>query len=52
MLVGLKGGLEATGGALVPRVDDFVKVGARGLVNGFGNAAERELAVLVAVRDG
>jgi hypothetical protein len=50
--VGLEGGLEATGGALVPRVDDCVKVGARGLVNGFGNTAERRLEVFVAVRDG
>jgi hypothetical protein len=52
-LVGLTGGLVFTGGALVPLVDDCVKVGARGLVKGFGNAAERGLAsVLVAVRDG
>jgi hypothetical protein len=55
-LVDLEGGLEATGGALVPLVDDCVKVGARGRVNGFGNAAERGLAtvaaVFVAVRDG
>lgn len=52
------GGLESlgfAGGALVPLVD-WVKVGARGLVKGFGKAAERVVTVVepefVAVREG
>lgn len=47
---GLEGGL-LVGGALAPLVD-WVRVGARGLVSGFGRIAPLEEVIFVAVLDG
>ena len=48
---GFEGGFELVGGALVPLVD-LVRVGATGLVSGFGVGAPRDALMLVAVLDG
>jgi len=44
-------GFELVGGALMPLVD-LVRVGATGLVSGFGVGAPRDALTLVAVLDG
>jgi len=48
---GFDGGFELVGGALMPLVD-LVRVGATGLVSGFGVGAPRDALTLVAVLDG